>query len=283
MRARCINSQPMGFYAPAQLVRNAREHGVEVRPIDVNHSGWDCTLEGDAIRLGLRMIVGLPQSQALLIEAARRQEPFRSMDDFSRRSGVRPSVVERLARADAFESLHLNRRASLWQALRPAHAKDVFPLFDKLPDNEPPLELPAMNGRQEVFADYQTAGLSLKSHPISFFRGQLNQLRIAPATKLASLPDGCFVRVAGLVLVRQRPSTAKGITFVTLEDETGTANLIVRIDVWERFYTVARTAPAFIASGRLQNQKGVIHVLVSRLENMNESVNELRLRSRDFQ
>ena len=140
-----------------------------------------------------------------------------------------------------------------------------------------------MDGRQEVFADYQTAGLSLKSHPISFFRGQLNQLRIAPAAKLASLPDGRFVRVAGLVLVRQRPSTAKGITFVTLEDETGTANLIVRIDVWERFYTVARTAPAFIASGRLQNQKGVIHVLVSRLENMNESVNELRSRSRDFQ
>jgi error-prone DNA polymerase len=304
-----INSQPMGFYAPAQLVRNAIEHGVEVRPIDVNHSCWDCTLEGDAtltrsvsegvsrndapnshesgngkaIRLGLRMIVGLPESQTLLIEAARRQGPFQSMDDFSRRSGVRPSVVERLARADAFGSLHLNRRASLWQALRPSHSKETFPLFDQLQDSEPPLELPAMDGRQEVFADYQTAGLSLKSHPIAFFRRQLNQLRVAPAARLASLPDGRFVRVAGLVLVRQRPSTAKGITFVTLEDETGTANLIVRIDVWERFYTVARTAPAFIASGRLQNQKGVIHVLVSRLENMNESVNELRLRSKDFQ
>lgn len=287
-----INSQPMGFYASAQLVRNAIEHGVEVRPIDVNHSCWDCTLEGPnshesgydkAIRLGLRMIVGLPESQAMLIEAARRHGPFQSMDDFSRRSGVRPSVVERLARADAFGSLHLNRRASLWQALRPSHSKEMFPLFDKLQDNEPPLELPAMDGRQEVFADYQTAGLSLKSHPIAFFRRQLDQLRVAPAAKLASLADGRFVRVAGLVLVRQRPSTAKGITFVTLEDETGTANLIVRIDVWERFYTVARTAPAFIASGRLQNQKGVIHVLVSRLENMNESVNELRLRSRDFQ
>jgi error-prone DNA polymerase len=303
-----INSQPMGFYAPAQLVRNAIEHGVEARPIDVNHSRWDCTLENaiatrsvsegvpcgeapnshesgydGAIRLGLRMVVGLPQAQAILIEEARRQGPFQSMDDFSRRSGVRPSVVERLARADAFASLHLNRRASLWQALRPSHAKDVFPLFDKLQDNEPPLELPPMDGRQEVFADYQTAGLSLKSHPISFFRRQLDQLRIAPAAKLASLPDGRFVRVAGLVLVRQRPGTAKGITFVTLEDETGTANLIVRMDVWERFYTVARTAPAFIASGRLQNQKGVVHVLVSRLENMNESVSELRLRSRDFQ
>ena len=140
-----------------------------------------------------------------------------------------------------------------------------------------------MDGRQEVFADYQTAGLSLKAHPIAFFRGELDRLRVVPAAKLASLQDGRFVRVAGLVLVRQRPSTAKGITFVTLEDETGTANLIVRIDVWERFYTVARTAAAFIASGRLQNQKGVIHVLVSRLENMNERLNELRTGSRDFQ
>jgi error-prone DNA polymerase len=292
--AALINSQPMGFYAPAQLVRNAIEHGAEVRPIDVNHSCWDCTLEGDArnsrefprgdaLRLGLRMIVGLPQSQALRIEEARGQKPFRSIDDFSRRSGVRPAVVERLARADAFASLHLNRRTSLWQALRPSHAKHVFPLFDDLQDNEPPLELPALDGRQEVFADYQTAGLSLKSHPIAFFRDELDRLRVAPAAKLASLQDGRFVRVAGLVLIRQRPSTAKGITFVTLEDETGTANLIVRIDVWERFYTVARTAPAFIASGRLQNQKGIVHVLVSRLENMNECVNDLRSQSRDFQ
>ncbi|HEX3997261.1 MAG TPA: error-prone DNA polymerase [Pirellulales bacterium] len=436
--AALINSQPMGFYAPAQLVRNAIEHGVEVRPIDVNHSRWDCTLEDEedrgqgagirgqeledarvarsasddatlarsasegalgnaqnsqesrrvplalpvpcverdrakctggtsgtqaqsasvepapppsaltdcacqwqtekAIRLGLRMVVGLPQAQALLIEAARDGKPapatlasgprhlcsapfffatrsskgtvpfcsadsakgdsprsadsakgdgppapFRSIDDFSRRSGVRPSVVERLARADAFESMKLNRRASLWQALRPAHAKETFPLFDKLADSEPPLALPAMDGRQEVFADYQTAGLSLKSHPIAFFRRELDRLRVVPATKLASLEDGRFVRVAGLVLVRQRPATAKGITFVTLEDETGTANLIVRIDVWERFYTVARTAPAFIAAGRLQNQKGVIHVLVSRLENMNDRVNEIRTHSRDFQ
>ncbi len=341
--AALINSQPMGFYAPAQLVRNAIEHGVEVRPIDVNHSRWDCTLEeiGDlpltpspspargegngvavngrgniilpsplrgrgaggegvphgsssslklrvgigriALRLGLRMVVGLPEAQALLIEAARREGPFRSLDDFSRRSGVRPSVVERLARADAFGSLRLNRRASLWQALRPATRKETFPLFDKLADAEPPLALPAMEGRQEVFADYQTAGLSLKSHPIAFFREELDRLRVVPAAKLASLHDGCFVRVAGLVLVRQRPSTAKGITFVTLEDETGTANLIVRIDVWERFYTVARTAPAFIAAGRLQNQQGVIHVLVARLENMNERVREIRSTSRDFQ
>lgn len=270
-----LNSQPMGFYAPAQLVRDAREHGVEVRPVDVNHSRWDSTLEDGAVRLGMRMIVGLPQSQALKIE---QHQPFRSMDEVKR--VVPTKIVERLARADAFASLQLNRRASLWQALRPANN---FPLFHDAHDGEVPIALAAMDARSEVFADYRTAGLSLKAHPISFFRPQLEQLQVVPAAKLAGLKDGRFVRVGGLVLVRQRPATAKGITFVTIEDESGVANLIVRMDVWEKFYTVARTAPAFIASGRLQNQQGVIHVLVSRLENLNDCVNELRSQSRDFQ
>jgi error-prone DNA polymerase len=189
-------------------------------------------------------------------------------------------VVERLARADAFGSLRLNRRDSLWHALRP---KSTAPLFKDLEDQEPPLELPAMDGQLEVFADYRTTGLSLKAHPMSFFRPQLEALRIASAAKLGELKDGRFVRVAGLVLVRQRPGTAKGITFVTIEDETGTSNLIIRMDVWERFYHVARTAPAFIASGRLQNQQGVVHVLVSRLENLSDAISDLRSRSRDFQ
>jgi error-prone DNA polymerase len=139
-----------------------------------------------------------------------------------------------------------------------------------------------MDGREEVFADYRSIGLSLKAHPLSFFRGQLDQLNVEPAATLADLKDGRFVRVAGLVLVRQRPGTAKGITFVTIEDETGVANLIIRMDVWERFYNVARTAPAYIASGRLQNQQGVIHVLVSRLENLSDAVSGLRSPSRDF-
>jgi hypothetical protein len=164
------------------------------------------------------------------------------------RGGVPASIVARLARADAFGSLQLNRRASLWQALIPITPKGTLPLFDELHDTESPLELPTMDARAEVFADYRTTGLSLKSHPISFFRSQLEQLGIVPSAKLAELKDGRFVRVGGLVLVRQRPGTAKGITFVTLEDETGVANLIIRMDVWEKFYTVARTAPAFIAS-----------------------------------
>jgi error-prone DNA polymerase len=167
---------------------------------------------------------------------------------------------------------------------RQVPAKGTRRLFDHLPDqSEPAVQLPTMNGREEVFADYHSVGLSLKAHPVSFFRSQLDQLRVVPAANFANLKDGRFIRVAGLVLVRQRPGTAKGITFVTVEDETGVADLIIRMDVWERFYTVSRTAPAYIATGRLQNQQGVIHVLVSRLENLSDAVNGLRLRSRDFQ
>jgi error-prone DNA polymerase len=296
-----LNSQPMGFYAPAQLVRNAQEHSVEVHPIDVNHSRWDSTLEQCsphapreecvtrsvtptlAIRLGLRMIVGLPQSAAARVEAAREAGPFHSLADFTSRTGLSPSIVDRLARADAFQSLSLDRRASLWQSLAQERNKISQPLFGGLHDRELLTVLPSMTAQQEVFADYRTAGLSLKAHPISFFRSQLDQLRIVPAAELASIGDGRFVRVAGLVLVRQRPGTAKGITFVTLEDETGVANLIIKMDVWNRFYTVARTAPAYIAHGRLQNQQGVIHVLVQRLENLSATLSSIRSQSRDFQ
>jgi error-prone DNA polymerase len=287
-----LNSQPMGFYAPAQLVRNAQEHGVEVRPIDINYSRWDSTIEDTntdslahlpAIRLGLRMIVELPQSVAARIEAAREARPFHSLVDFTRRTGLSPSIIDRLARADAFQSLALDRRASLWQSLAQERHRVNQPLLNGLADAESLAILPTMTTQQEVFADYRTAGLSLKAHPISFFRDQLDQLKIVPAAQLAAIRDSCFVRVAGLVLVRQRPGTAKGITFVTIEDETGVANLIIKMDVWNRFYTVARTAPAYIAHGRLQNQQGVIHVLVQRLENLSAALNGIRSQSRDFQ
>jgi error-prone DNA polymerase len=273
--AALLNSQPMGFYAPAQLVRDAKEHGVGVLPVDVNYSRWDCTLEYGAIRLGFRVIVGMRQADAAIIE---REQPFQSMGEI-RRSGVSASTIGRLARADAFASLAMNRRESLWESLR---KPSTSPMFGDCDDAEPPIALPAMGPQQEVFADYQSAGLSLKAHPIAFFREQLDTLSVVPSRRLASLLDGSFVRVGGLVLVRQRPGTAKGITFVTIEDETGVANLIVRMDVWEKFHRVARTAAAFIASGRLQNQQGVIHVLVSRLENLNDAIGSLRSASRNF-
>ena len=278
--AAIINSQPMGFYAPAQLVRDARQHGIEVLPVDVNFSQWDCTLEEKAVRLGMRMVVGLPRAQAALVEQTRLAGPFRSMDDFVHRSRVRPSIVKLLAGADACGSLALNRRQSLWQSL--SQEAQPQPLFDGLSHAETPIELPALDAEEEVFADYRSAGLSLKGHPVSFFRSRMNQLGIVPAARLADLPDGRFIRVGGLVLVRQRPSTAKGITFVTLEDETGVANLIVRMDVWERFYQAARTASALLAHGRLQKHEEVIHVLATRLENLAGRLSQMKSQSRDF-
>lgn len=276
--ASLINSQPMGFYAPAQLVRNAREHGVQVLPVDVSHSDWNCTLAAGALRLGLRMISGLPQSAAERIMTAR---PFHSINDFAHRTGLSPSVIKLLAGADAFGSLQVDRRQALWQSL--AQEKKQQPLLAGLDDDEPsPDLLPAMSGLEQVLTDYRTQGLSLRAHPLSFFRQEMNSLNILPAAELAATRDGLLVRVAGLVLVRQRPGTAKGITFVTLEDETGVANLIIRMEVWDRYYQVARTAAAMIASGRLQKHLGVIHVLVTKLENLGSCLGDLKSQSRDF-
>jgi error-prone DNA polymerase len=286
--AALVNSQPMGFYAPAQLVRNAREHGVKVRGADVNFSGWDCTLEEGArqsmaLRLGLRMIGGLSEKHAQAIEAARRHGTFRGWDDFVRRTRLPGAVMARLAAADAFSSLELDRRGALWQALAEERKPLELPLFDPLPpEDEPVAPLPRLELEGDVLADYRTTGLSLRAHPIQFRRDKLDALGIVPASHLATHPADRFVRVAGIVLVRQRPGTAKGITFVTLEDETGTANLIIRRDVWQRFYRVARTAAAMIASGRLQRQQQVIHVLVTQLEDLSESLRGLGSQSRDF-
>jgi error-prone DNA polymerase len=273
-----VNSQPMGFYAPAQLVRNAQEHGVTVLPVDVNHSDWDCTLENRALRLGLRTLGGFSERFAAKIEQLR---PFTSVVDFSRRTELGKPVIKLLADADAFHSLELDRRQALWQSL--AQEKKEQPLLAGLDDDELlPSALPVMSEFEEVMADYRTKGLSLRAHPISFYRAEMNQLQITPSGELANGRHGQFVRVAGLVLVRQRPSTAKGITFVTLEDETGVANLIIRVDVWEKYYQVARTASSLIASGRLQIQREVIHVLVAKLENLVGCISEMKSQSRDF-
>jgi error-prone DNA polymerase len=320
-----INSQPMGFYAPAQLVRDFREHDGEVRGVDVNFSDWDCTLErgkgqgvrdkvgvpalagepvtvivrsadratttascllppasSPALRLGMRMLLGLREADARRIMQARRAGTFQSLDEFVRRTKLSRSVVALLSEADAFGSLTVNRRDAMWQALALDQRPDRTPLFDDLSENESSPSLPPLLPHEEVVADYQTAGLSLRAHPVQFHRPQLNAMGIAAARKLAELKDGCFVRVAGLVLVRQRPGTAKGITFVTLEDETGVANLIIRQDVWQRFHRAARTAAALIAHGRLQNSQGVIHVLVSRLDDLSDQLKGLGSQSRDF-
>jgi error-prone DNA polymerase len=308
--AALINSQPMGFYAPAQLVRNAREHGVEVRPVDVNASEWDCTLEAESgeqragskeqadsllpaprslpLRLGFRMLRGLPRLAAERIVARRGDHPYESINDFTRRTRFGRAVIMRLARAGVFGSLEADRRHSLWDAL--AQDPAPLPLFDAA-ENEtasgsmsliPHPFLPAMTPPEQVLADYRTTGLSLLAHPLSFLRGELEKLRVIPAEGLRTWPNGRWIRVAGLVLVRQRPSTAKGITFVTLEDETATANLIIRPEVWKRFRNIALNATVLIASGPLQRQEENIHVLVAKLEDFSVHLDGMTSQSRDF-
>ena len=225
----------------------------------------------------------MPQAAAERIEAARNDGPFTSLDNFVRRTRLGQPIVTKLAEADAFGSLAMDRRAALWQALgQEKRAKNQPLLAAMVDDDEPAAELPPMPMIDQVFADYRTSGLSLKAHPISFFRPQLDQLRVTRSGDLEKLHDGRHLRVAGLVLLRQRPGTARGITFVTLEDETGLANLVLRPEIWERYYDVARTSPAWIAHGALESREGVIHIVANRLEDLSARLGDLKIRSRDF-
>jgi error-prone DNA polymerase len=282
--AAIVNSQPMGFYAPAQLIHNARQHGVEIRPADVNFSQWDCTIEEGAVRLGLRMIVGLHEATAVTIAAARADGPFTTMQDFERRTRLGQGQVSILADADAFGSLRQNRRAALWNAMAVESRSRQQLLFDALePEDDLDVPLPAMDAEEEVYADYRSTGFSLRSHPLAFRRERLKGIGVVPLGDLSKIANGTRVKVAGLVLLRQRPGTAKGITFVTIEDETGTANLIVKQNTWERFRAIAMHSRVWIAHGRVQSKDSVIHVLVHRLENLAARLPAINVHSRDFQ
>ncbi|HIF31867.1 MAG TPA: DNA polymerase III subunit alpha [Planctomycetaceae bacterium] len=294
--ASVINSQPMGFYAPAQLIRDAQEHGVEVRPVDINFSDWDCTLEDGPgeharevlnsqprLRLGLRMLSGFSEKIAEELVAERRGSgAFESVAQLQRRTGVSQTVITRLAEADALKTLGRNRRQTIWESLAQEQSRPNQPLFSTLDDDEPHVDLPEMDERNEVFADYQTMGHSLRGHPLSFHRDVLNQLGAVCAKDLQEKKHGQTIRVAGLVLLRQRPSTAKGITFVTLEDETGTANLVVHQKTWDRFYKVARTSSAWLALGHVEKKDRVIHVVVKQIADLAERVAPRNVPSRDF-
>ncbi len=293
--AAMLNSQPLGFYAPAQLVTDARKHGVQVRAADVNHSDWDSTLEPatlepsvnrpqPAVRLGLRTIRGLSSNMALqIVEQRRARGPYGDIGELTRRCGLTPAASAVLADADALASLAGDRRAAVWQSLGQDQTPGTTPLLDRLDDPEPlPESLLPMSPLEEVHADYNTTGLSLKAHPISFVRRELQQRRCVTATELPALRNGQHVRVAGLVLLRQRPGTAKGITFVTLEDETGSINLVLFPAVWEAFFRTAYTSNAWLVDGKLENVEGIIHVVVGRLIDLAEEVQGLSIRSRDF-
>ncbi len=274
--AALLNSQPMGFYAPAQIVRDARDHGVEVRPPDVNFSDWDNTLEfstspapgHDApfLRLGFRQGKGLGSAEIARLVAGR-GVGYRDVLDLERRAGVSRETLDRLARADAFGSLALGRRAALWQSLDRAHvAAGATPLFAELPPSPgAAVELPDMTLGEAVADDYASLRLSLKAHPVALLRPALARLRVVEAGRLGEQADGRRLSVAGLVLVRQRPGTASGVVFMTLEDETGIVNLIVWPQVFERFRRVVLGARLLVANGRLQREGIVIHLVSERL------------------
>ncbi len=298
--AALLNSQPMGFYAPSQIVRDVQEHGVEVRAVDINASCWDCTLEPGreaaghlharysemkdairsiyALRLGLRQISGFSQEDGLAIERMR-GAGFDSIRDLWLRTGLKPSALQRLANADAFRSLGLDRREALWaiRALRRSGDKDDLPLFARasMPDIEPDANLPAMPPGQQVVEDYRHLHLSLKAHPVSFLRADLAARGAVPHEKLPTLADGSRVTVGGLVLVRQRPGTAKGVIFATLEDETGVANAVIWQRTFEKFRPVVLGARLIGITGKLQNVSNVIHVVADEIFDLTHLLRKL--------
>jgi error-prone DNA polymerase len=307
--AAILNSQPMGFYQPAQLVRDARQHGVEVREADVNFSEWNCTLESMppnarhrySVRLGFREIQGLSEEEIKRLVAAR-GNGYAGIERLAAVAGVSRFTIERLAEADAFRSLGLDRRAALWAARRldtigikrtaikkikkadqdPAAHADLLPLLAPHASDElfpePQVMLPAMPLCEHVAEDYVATGLSLKAHPISFFRDRLAKLGVIDNAEHRSdkLPQGSMVTVAGLVLIRQMPGTAKGVVFATLEDETDIANIIVWPKVFEKNRRTVMTARFLVVRGRLQRVGLVVHVVAQSFVDLSAELRRLR-------
>ena len=273
-----LNSQPMGFYAPAQIVRDAQEHGVEVRSVDVNESGWDNMLEAmqegsdqPPMRLGFRQVEKVREAAAARLVAERDAGgPFESVADLHDRTKLSPAVVERLAAADAFRSIGLDRRQALWDARALKPAIDL-PLFAAAHARDEGAEraahiLPQMPLSEHVVADYQTTRLSLKAHPMSFLRESLRMRGFTASADLRGKNFRSSVKVAGVVLIRQRPGSAKGVCFITLEDEAGVVNLVIWPDVMERYRKVIMGARLMEVTGRLEMDDEVLHVIVNRME-----------------
>ena len=278
--AALLNAQPMGFYAPAQIVRDARQHGVDILPIDVNHSRWDCTLEPGhgrykAVRLGLRMARDLSNADAAAIVSARGDKPYASIEEIQRRAGVGRGALDRIGDADGFGSLGASRRSGLWQVkgLRDAPlplfaAADVRDglLRDEAP--EPEVLLAAMGEGAEVVEDYRASGLSLRAHPLAFLRDELSRRRMIRCADLRGTRDGRYVDLAGIVLVRQKPGSAKGVMFITLEDETDVANLVVWTNIFEANRRTVLGASMMGVRGQVQREGDVIHVIAQRLDDL---------------
>jgi error-prone DNA polymerase len=294
--AALLNAQPMGFYAPAQIVRDARDHGVDVRPVCVNASRWDCTLEPTgptnrfAVRLGLRMVKGLANADAARLVAQRADRPFASIDDLWRRAGVPAAALVLLSEADAFRpSLRLARREALW-AIKGLH-DDPLPLFaaafaretEAIPElREPAVLLQPMRAGGEVVEDYRQVGLTLRAHPVSFLREDLRGRRIVTCAEAMQSRDGRSLQVAGVVLMRQRPGSAKGVMFITIEDETGIANLVVWTAVFEKQRRIVLGAAMMAVHGRVQREGDVVHIIVHKLTDLSADLASVGHRDAPF-
>jgi error-prone DNA polymerase len=262
-----LNAQPMGFYSAATIVDDAKRHGVTVLPIDVRESQWQCSLsplsaaDGFAVRMGLRYVKGLGELQRVCIETAKNAAPFASLQDFVERTGLDVRALSALAEAGAFECFGASRRQALWQ------------LRGWVRERESSLELTTLGKRarfagltpiEQIAWDYRTSSHSPRAHPLALLRAELTRRRLPDARTLSSLRDGSQVHFAGLVICRQRPGTASGVTFMTLEDETGFANIVFWQRVFEEYSVLARTSSFLGVSGKLQKESGVVHIIAER-------------------
>lgn len=276
-----LNSQPMGFYSVAQLVRSAREHGVEVRPVDVAVSEWDSTLEqgaegAPALRLGLRLVKGLSSAGAARLVAARAERPFADVQELARRAALDAKDLGALAAAGALQALAGNRRRARWLVAGVDRQSLLTPASEAIPMLRPPSEF------ENIAADYRHLRLTLGRHPLSLLRPQLEELGLSSAAATAKLAHGARVRAAGLVVTRQRPSSAAGVIFVTLDDESGYLNLIVWERVAERFRRALLGATLLGVEGQVQKEGDVLHVVARRLFDLSGLLGGLEMESRDF-
>lgn len=280
-----LNSQPTGFYKPAQLIQDARRHGVEVRPVDVRFSHWESSLETDgrpekpAIRLGLNRVRGLPQKVAEKIVSARFQGTFPSLEEFARRCDLAGEDLESLAAAGAFAGLSGNRHRAHWDV---AGIEKAMPVFGRSRFNEGVPLLPRVTEAEDIAADFHTTGLTLRRHPLALIRERLARHGVCPAKQLWQRRNGSVAKVAGLVINRQRPGTASGVIFVTLEDETGMANLIVWPKIAKAQRAALLSASLMVVSGIVQQENGVLHLIAGRIEDRSEWLNLVEWKSRDF-
>jgi len=281
-----LNAQPMGFYAPATIVEDAKRHKVSVRPVDVRTSEWECTLElceksagGLAVRMGLRYVKGLGEKDWQRLAKARCPAPFSSLEDFVRRVRLNEDILGALAEAGAFESLNIDRRAALWEVRRLARDQE-YSL--NLSSGEKPHEFESLNAFQEVGWDYRTTAHSPRCHPLEPLRGILTAHGFPDAQAVARMSNGERINYAGMVICRQRPGTAGGVIFMTLEDETGFVNVVVWESVFQRYAVLAKAVSFLGITGKLQVEDGVVHLVAEKFWQPQIKLRPSGAPSRDF-